>query len=196
MSIRKAISALMLALPLSLPALAQFRLPQVDVDIKGMLSFFDAQTNNVDNTFSLSVQGGAHIQINQYIAVGGYYGRSFMGKVKYNEGGSSSTDYDTKLLIYGGDLRLSTGRSAKWRPYLVLSYGKLEFVEKQSINLAMSATTMGANAGIMLRLGNNLYWNVVEVGGKILSDKIYWLDSDFMPEAKTGFTYNIRVKSK
>ena len=76
-------------------------------------------------------------------------------------------------------------------------YSKVEFVETQgSINLAATTNAMGANIGVMLRLGNNLYWNVVELGAKMLSEKIYWLDSDLIVEAKMGLTYNIRIKTK
>ena len=177
---------------------AQFRLPQIDVEAKGMFSFIDAKQDNINNTFSISGQGAAHIQINQHIAIGAFYARSFTGDISYSDNnGGNKVKNPTKLLFVGGDLRFSAGRSVKWRPYLSLNYSKVEFVETQgATNLATTTNAMGANIGVMLRLGNNLYWNVLEVGAKLLKDKIYWLDADLMIEAKMGFTYNIRIKNK
>jgi hypothetical protein len=52
----------------------------------------------------------------------------------------------------------------------------------------------GASIGIMRRYGNHLYWNVFEAGVRQLSEKLFWGDSAFLLEIKTGFTYNIGKK--
>jgi len=180
------------------PVAAQFRLPQVDVDVKGAFSLFDAGNNdNVDHINQTSVQAGAHVAISQHIALGAFYMKGLGGSITHKNGSGENTKNDLKTLMTGFDLRLSAGRSVKWRPYLLLSYSKVEFVESYAgYNLAHSTWAPGVNVGVMLRLGNTLYWNVLEVGAKSLSNKIYWLDTDFTAEVKTGFTYNIRIKSK
>ncbi|HWA35173.1 MAG TPA: outer membrane beta-barrel protein, partial [Cyclobacteriaceae bacterium] len=152
-----------LALGLSLPAAAQFRLPQMDADLKGAYSLFDAGSNeDVDHMNSASIQGGVHIAINQHIAVGAFYMKSISGKVVHKDGaGATTAKNELKTLMTGFDIRLSAGRSVKWRPYILLSYSKVEFVESYSgYNLAHSTWAPGANIGVMLRLGNTLYWNV------------------------------------
>ncbi len=172
---------------------AQFRLPQIDVEAKGAFSLWDNPGNYVGPPQFISWQGGAHIQVNQRIAIGGFYSRSLSGTVKNNDGTQNSAQF----LMRGIDLRLSAGRSAKLRPYLSLNYSSVEFVEPLGgLNLADKTTATGATLGLMRKLGNNLYWNIVEVNYKKISHAIYWLQSDFTLEAKTGFTYNIRIKSK
>ncbi len=199
MSSNKAIIVIFLVtLGAAAPAAAQFRLPQVDVDLKGAYSLFDAGNNeSIDNINQTSVQGGIHVAINQHIAVGAFYMKGLNGSITHKNGNNGSTQNNLKTLMTGFDLRLSAGRSPKWRPYLLLSYSKVEFVETYSgYNLAHSTWAPGVNLGVMLRLGNTIYWNVLEVGAKFLGEKIYWLDTDFTAEVKTGFTYNIRIKSK
>lgn len=177
---------------------AQFRLPQFDVEAKGAFSVWklngdNKQHNSIDIIQFISWQGGAHIQLNQRIAIGGFYSRSFSGKVAYKSGEKS----DAQVLITGIDLRLSGGRSARVRPYLSVNYSKVEFLQSLSgINLANRTNAVGATLGLMRKLGNNLYWNIVEVSFKKLNHPVFWLDVDFVLEAKTGFTYNLRIKNK
>jgi hypothetical protein len=40
-------------------------------------------------------------------------------------------------------------------------------------------------------MGNRLYWNIIEIGGKNLSQKLFWSQNGIFIEVKTGFTYNI-----
>jgi len=180
------------------PVAAQFRLPQIDVDLKGAFSLYDAGNNeNVDHINQTSVQGSVHVAISQHIALGAFYMKGLNGSITHKNGASANTQNNLKTLMSGFDLRLSAGRSVKWRPYLLLSYSKIEFVESYTgYNLAHSTWAPGVNLGVMLRLGNSFYWNVIEVGGKFLGEKVYWLDTDFTAEVKTGVTYNIRIKSK
>src|SRR4051812_43030820 len=88
------------ALYVTMPATAQFRLPQVDVDLKGAFSLFDAGSNeNIDNMNATSIQGGVHVQINQHIAIGAYYMKSFSGQVGHKNGNNeTATKNDMKLM--------------------------------------------------------------------------------------------------
>jgi hypothetical protein len=177
-------------------AVAQLQLPQLDIEAKGGYGLIDAGSSDVIKRASFkSIQGALHIQINQRIAIGGFYSKAIGGDVEYSSG--TDAKYNLNVLMYGADIRFSAGRSAKWRPYLGLVYGQAEFVqEAAAVNLASKTTIMGVNAGIMLRFGRNFYWNVVEVSPRFMPDKIWWLNSDFCLEAKTGFLYNIRLKTK
>ncbi len=92
----------------------------------------------------------------------------------------------------GPDIRFSTGRIKNWRPYLSLNYMDVEFVEDRGgYRLANKTKAFGAGIGFMRKLGNKLYWNVLEVNGHFLAEKVYWYtNSDVILEVKTGFTYN------
>lgn len=195
MNIRFAITALVF-LVFMIPVKAQFRLPQFDIEAKGGYSLIDAGGNQSVDMASFSFfQAGLHLQFSQRLALGGFYNRSFGGETKYGSG-DSRNEYPLSVLMYGVDLRLSAGRSARWRPYFGLVYGKAEFVQKTgSYNLAATSNMMGANLGIMKLFGRNFYWNILEVSARVF-DRIYWLEADFSLEAKTGFTYNIRIKNK
>ena len=181
-----------------IPVKAQISLPQFDVELKGGFSIVDSgQNQDIDNSFFSFFQTGLHVQFSQRVALGGFYNRSLSGEVKYGRDGASATSYPLSVLMYGIDLRFSAGRSVKWRPYVGLVYGKAEYVQKTGdYNLAASSNVMGVNLGIMRLFGRNFYWNVLEVSARYMPDKIYWLQADFSLEAKTGFTYNIRIKNK
>lgn len=177
---------------------SQIRLPQFDIEAKGGFSMIDVGGNEaIRNTSFSFFQTGLHVQFGQRVALGGFYNRSFSGEVRYKTGSDSDLIYPLSVLMYGVDLRFSAGRSVKWRPYFGLVYGKAEYVQKTGgYNLAASSNVMGANLGIMRLFGRNFYWNVLEISARYMPDKISWLKADFSLEAKTGFTYNIRLKSK
>jgi hypothetical protein len=178
----------------ALTASAQIHLPQLDIEAKGGFALLDAGNGDqIKNIKFQSVQGALHVQFNQRIALGGFYSKGFGGEVKY----ASGVIYNLDVAMYGFDLRFSAGRSAKWRPYLGLVYGKAEFRQQTgSVNLASKVDMMGANLGIMLRFGRNFYWNVLEISPRYIPDKVWFLDSDLCIEARSGFLYNIRLKSK
>jgi hypothetical protein len=185
---------------------------QFDFELKGgggpinVAGADDNPDSNLDHAEIYPIQAGLHLAITQHLAIGGFYSRSIAGSVHYqtnsNSSSGSNQKYDANLqsLMYGFDLRLSSGRAAKWRPYLSASFGKAEFVqeasEKQPYRLAASSTLIALNGGMLLRFGHNFYWNVFEVSGKYLPYRIFWLDSDLCIEFKTGFLYHIRLKSK
>jgi hypothetical protein len=183
---------------------AQFVLPRLDIEAK--VSQIVIPGNNQDNNLytlkaieTTNLQLGVHWQITQHVAVGWIYSNSMRG------GGYNSTNFkfnfgkgDSKAFtsLNSFDLRLSAGRATKWRPYLSINYGRAEIVEdKGSFRLADKTTALGGSIGTMRRLGNHLYWNVIEIGAKTFSDKLFWADTgNVMLEVKTGFTYNIGKK--
>ena len=195
----KSYMAVCLACMLCTRGMAQIWLPMVDLEVKASQNVIPA--NNV-NLISLRVMEttnlflAAHVQINQYLAAGWIYSRSFRG-----QGYNSPNDFkfhfgrgDSRAitLMQGPEIRISAGRSAKWRPYLNLNYCVAQVVEdKGSYRFASKQTALGASIGLMRRLGNRLYFNVLELGMKRFSEKIFWADTKLLLEAKTGFTYNI-----
>ncbi|GHM99612.1 hypothetical protein WSM22_11020 [Cytophagales bacterium WSM2-2] len=176
---------------------AQFSLPRIDVEAKltqNVVPGGDREDGTLKAMETSNLQLGAHWQINQNIALGWVYSTSLRGNgynakdFNFNFGGG-----DTKALTsYScADLRLSTGRAARWRPYISLQYGRVEIIEDRgSFRLASKQNAFGGSLGIMRRMGNRLYWNVFEASARSFS-KIYWADCNFMLEVKTGFTYNI-----
>jgi len=185
-------------------ATAQITLPRIDVEMKLSQNVIPGNIHDVNNyplkaieTTNLDL--GAHWQITQHIAVGWVYSNSMRGNgyntedFKFNFG---TGDTKAQTLFSGLDLRFSTGRSKKWRQYISLTYGKAEVVEdKGSYRLANKTNAIGGNIGVMLRMGNHLYWNVLEAGMKQFSNKLFWADDgNFMISIKMGITYNIGKK--
>jgi hypothetical protein len=182
----------------------QFVLPRIDIEAKVAQGVIPS--NNNDNVLytlkaieTTNLQLGIHWQLTQHIAVGWIYSNSMRGggynseNFKFNFGKGDSKAF-TSFNVF--DLRLSAGRATKWRPYLSINYGRAEIVEdKGSFRLADKTTAFGGSIGTMRRLGNHLYWNVIEIGAKTFSDKLFWADTgNLMIEAKMGFTYNIGKK--
>ncbi len=184
--------------------LAQFRMPRIDVEVKihQVLIPGNGDQNSPSSLKAISTANlllGAHVQINQYFAVGWYYSNSFSGS------GYNTVDFkgkfwakgDSKAMtqLSGPEIRISTGRASKWRPYLILNYSNIQIVEdKESFRFSSKLTAIGASMGIMRRYGNHLYWNVLEIGGKSFSEKLFWADASGLIDVKMGFTYNIGKK--
>lgn len=177
---------------------AQLRIPTFDVEIKINQNLIpgsgdgDGQIEFVETT---NVYAGAHVQINQYVALGGFYSRSFRGTGKIHYDNNNSVNKEVLFLQKGLDIRLSTSRAKKWRKYLVVSYTQIEMVRvDEALRLAAKTNAFGGNLGIMRRLSNNLYLNVIELGLKVMSDDIFWFGTTkdiFIVDAKMGLTYNI-----
>lgn len=181
---------------------AQIRIPTFDVELKinqTLMPGDGSYEGDVEFIETTNFYGGVHVQINQHIAVGGFYGRSFRGAmaVRYNEKNSKQ---DILLMQKGLDVRLSTGRAKNWRYYFAVSYSRFELVQEgESFRMADTFDAFGLNLGIMRRLSNNLYLNVIELGFKVRgfneSDRIWFApsmdDNDVFFDAKMGLTYNI-----
>lgn len=180
----------MILIFLTIAAQAQFNLPPFEINIKGG---FSALITDDEGPQMINVQGGLHVPINQYISVGWMYARTAYGTV---HNGDVDQDYRTQELITGPELRISGGRSRKLRPYLVLSYTKFEIVtDYEAYRDASKTNAFGAHFGLMLKLGNRMYLNLIEVGGRKLSDEPFWLpNGNIQAEIKTGLTYNFGKK--
>ena len=81
------------------------------------------------------------------------------------------------------------------RYYLSVNYGQVELVQDNEIyRTAGKSNAFGGSIGMMRRLSNNLYLNIIELGVKVMSDEIFWFNTTkdkFIVDAKTGLTYNI-----
>lgn len=180
--------------------LAQFRLPPFDVELKVTQAVIPNDYNNsnainLDALEATSIHGAAHIQLGQHIGIGWLYSRSFRGAVNYSTNGgsvSAPASEQAYLLTSGPDLRISSGRGKKTRFYLSLSYTQVEFIDdKGGYRLAHKTNALGGSIGLMKRLSNTIYLNIIELGARALvGEKAFWLNSDLMLEAKTGITIN------
>lgn len=193
----KTISIVMLLL-LCASVQAQLKLPTFDLELKVQQTLIPG-SGDADGEFEFvettNFYGGGHVQINQYIAIGGFYGRSFrgMGKFSYSD---YSIQEEVLQLQKGIDIRISTSRAKNWRKYLAVNYGQIEMVKVgDSFRSSDKTTAFGFNLGITRRLSNNLYLTVLELGVKIMSDTMFWLNTSdsklIMADAKIGLTYNI-----
>lgn len=177
---------------------AQLRLPTFDVELKAQQTLVPGNGDgNGEFEFveTTNFYAGGHVQINQYIAIGGFYGRSFrgMGKFSFDD---NSVQNEVLQLQKGIDIRVSTSRAKNWRKYLVVNYGQIEMVKVgESFRSSDKTNVFGFNLGISRRLSNNLYLTVMELGVKIMSDTMFWLNTQdtklIMADAKVGLTYNI-----
>ena len=180
-------------------SVAQFQLPRFDVEVKGGIAVLSAdqtidKSYYVKHVFTTNLMAGAHWQLNQNIGIGWIYAKSLSGKLGYDAGGGTApADENIYMMMNGPDIRISTGRTKKWRPYLSLNYLTFEFInQKNGFRLATSTKSFGSSLGIMRRISNKVYWNVIELSFHALDkDAIYWLTkSDFFAEAKMGVTVN------
>jgi hypothetical protein len=184
---------------LSQVALAQFQIPLLDVEVKASENLFPGNDNPPYTLRAIETTNlhlAAHVQINQHIAIGWIYSSSMRGSgfndpndFKFNFGGGDSK---ALTLFTGPDIRLSAGRAVRWRPYLSVNYCKAQIVEdKVNYRLADNTSAIGGSFGLMRRMGNHLYWNVFEIGGKVLQSAPFWSQRNAILDIKTGFTYNM-----
>jgi hypothetical protein len=182
-------------------ALAQFKIPTFDVELKANQNIspemgdLDDQLEYFETT---NIHGAVHVHFGQRLGLGLFYSKSFRGQAAYRfsqEG--SKVHRDMLMAIRGVDLRLSAGRARKWRPYLSLNFSRIEVVQDNVVfRFAAKSAMYGVNIGIMRRLSNNLYLNVIELGSKYINDKMFWFDDNgpggaLIVDAKMGLTYNI-----
>ena len=179
----------------SINGVAQLKLPSFDVELKIHQNLIPKRNGSGDQNGSMEVvettnfYGGAHVQINQHVALGGFYSRSFRG-VTDNSGQKA----EALQLQKGLDVRLSNGRAKKWRKYLSINYSQVELVQvNEAYRLAGKSNAFGASLGIMRKLSHNLYLNVIELGVNAMTDEIFWFNTSdkIIIHAKMGLTYNI-----
>lgn len=168
---------------------AQLRVPPFELNVKGT---FNALISDNNETLMIGAQGGIDVPINQYIAVGWMYARTFYGSTHNGDKDANNTNYDTQELITGPEIRISTGRSRKFRPYGALSYTRFEIVtDYGSYRNANKTTAWSVQAGLMMKLGGKMYWNLVEAAYRTIADEPFWIPGgNRQLEFKTGLTYN------
>jgi hypothetical protein len=177
---------------------AQLKIPMFDVDLKlnqSLVPGNGSKDGEIEFVETTNFYGGVHVQVNQYLAVGGFYSRSFRGEGAFRNN-ESNIKYDILQLQKGLDIRVSTSRAKKWRKYLVVNYCQIEMVQvSESFRSSSKTNAFGFNLGIMRKLSNNLYLNVIELGGKLMSDTMFWFGTQdnglIIFDAKIGLTYNI-----
>jgi hypothetical protein len=183
---------------------AQFKMPTFDIELKAHQILMPGEGRNdgeLKYFETTNYYGAVHLQLGQRVGIGVFYGKSVRGTegVSYNDG-SSDQVWEAITATQGVDLRLSAGRARRWRPYLSLVVGRIEAVESNdSYRLAAKSAMYGFNLGLMRRLGNRLYFNVIELGAKYVNDRMFWFDdygpgSQMLVDAKMGLTYNIGRK--
>jgi hypothetical protein len=182
-------------------ARAQFRIPTFDVELKANQHISPGRGNIEDKLRhfeTTNIHGALHIHFGQRLALGVFYSKSFRGEAVYTYGEGSAPDVRRDLLmaIRGIDLRLSAGRARRWRPYISGTVSRIELVQDNVVyRVAGKSAMYGVNIGVMRRLSNNLYLNLIEIGGKYINDKMFWFDDNgsggaLMVDAKMGLTYN------
>ncbi len=197
MTFRSFISVVMLSCFFGGATYAQLKLPTFDVELKIQQNLTPGDGQNdgdIEFVETTNFYGGAHVQINQHIALGGFYSRSFRGEGRIHYDQDNSIDKEVLQLQKGIDVRFSTSRAKKWRKYVSINYTQVEMVQvNEGYRLADKSNAVGFNLGIMCKLSNNLYLNVIELGVKLMSDYIFWFGSENngIIDAKMGVTYNI-----
>lgn len=187
---------------LALSASAQLRIPSFEVAVKaGYVNMGDDRNdrgggNSIFSTYeSIFAQGELSVHIGQHIAVGYFHQRSIFGS--YHESGGNSQqqfNLEGEHLMHGLNLRLSTGRTSKFRAYIQFKYFEGQFrIDYGDFRVAREGPGAGAGFGLMLRLGHKLYLNLIEAEAALLlskSDVLFSDDKLLFPTARTGITYN------
>lgn len=176
---------------------AQFQLPSFEIGLKGgYTAMFDNLNLNNDGVYeSLLAQGELNIHLGQRVAVGYFYqGNVILSNYhEQDNGGGQSFDQDGKHLLNGLTLRISTGRSTKFRPYIQGKYFWYEVVvDYGGFRVAGKGNGVSIGAGVMLRLGHKVYINLIEADFcNILSATEVMFDkNNIFPQVRTGLTYN------
>lgn len=187
---------------LVLSASAQLRVPSFEVAVKaGYVNIGDDRNdpsggNSIFRTYeSIYAQGELSVHIGQHIAIGYFHQRSILGDY-HDSGGNSGQDVNLEgeHLIHGLNLRLSTGRTSKFRAYVQFKYFESQFlIDYGDFRVAREGPGAGAGVGLMLRLGHKLYLNLIEAEATTLlseSDVLFSDDKILFPTVRTGITYN------
>lgn len=201
MSSKISIAVATLLLGIGHVACAQFRLPSFDVEVKAnqiVIPGEGRRDGELKVLESTNIHCGLHMHFGQRLALGVYYSKSFRGTSKISYGdGTSDIQRDALTAIRGIDLRLSGNRARSWRPHISVNFSVIEIVQdNESHRVAGKSPVYGINFGLMKKLSNRLYLNVIELGVKYINDKMFWFDdtgttSYPLGEAKMGLTYNI-----
>jgi hypothetical protein len=188
------------ALLVTTPAISQFRLPSFEIAIKPGYMMIHEDKNVDGHSYNhiyenLSIQGEVSLHIGQRLAVGWFYNRNFFSNYRTEtyDGGPIAADREGKHLMYGANVRLSGGRSARLRPYLQLKYFWLETViTYPGYRVASDLNGCTAGVGLMLRASNKLYINLIEAELNMFlnNNQMLFKQTDVFPVLRAGLTYN------
>jgi hypothetical protein len=179
----------------------QFKMPSFEVALKGGYVNIGDDTENLiegytmyNNYEAAYVQGEINFHVGQHIAAGYFHQRSVKGWYgNSHDSGGDPFEFDAAHLLHGINVRFSTGRSAKFRGYIQVKYFASEFiVDHVDYEVARKGSGVGGGLGVMMRVGHNLYINLLEVeAATLLSDSdVLFAKSDVFPTARIGVTYN------
>lgn len=180
---------------------AQFRLPSFDTSLKvGYLALWD-QLELDGRTYDYILnsggwQGEVNFQLGQRVAVGWFYGRALVSSYHETKGSNAGiVNLKGDHLIYGANVRLSGGRSSRFRPYVQMKYFWLEVaVEQSGFRTAADMEGIAAGIGLMLRVNHKLYINLIEaeISSPFKHDGVIFKieDNRVFPQLRAGLTYN------
>jgi hypothetical protein len=182
-------------------ATAQFRLPSFDIAVKaGFLSMSDDRHTSNGNHYnftyeSITWQAEANLHLGQRLAIGWFYNKKLYGNYHgdSDNDGTAASDRDASHLMYGINLRLSGGRAPKFRPYVQVKYYWLEtVVQYPGYRVAADMNGVAAGVGVMLRVSNKLYINLIEGELSMITknEKVLFADSNLFAQLRAGLTYN------
>ena len=167
---------------------AQFSVPSMDVKLTGGYSLVQMPDNDLEG---IAFVGELNVHINENIAVG-----PFISKDLDMHFFSEDQEWVADQWIYGIQVRLSTDRSHKIRPYLNFNYYKSEFVvDYEQFRTAGETSGYGAGIGLLIRLTNRIYLNAIDLNIKKPSEDLFLLPgADFIIQANAGVSYNFGRK--
>jgi len=197
-----------------IPSSAQLSLPSLDLQLKGSVAtIFDMydKYNNIYNYSSGALYGELNWNITQHLAIGLFSSKSVFKSSALNstvemegEYGSGNKIYTSSHFLYGGKLRISTGRQPKLRPFSELSFGKLElYMDKTNYRISTSSTFIGLSAGLMIRMSSKMYIVFPQMNLLLRSQSFFFeepgahiFNSKYVPftEFAGGVSYNIGKK--
>jgi hypothetical protein len=187
MAFKSTIPILLLA-SLSLGVNAQLRVPSFDVALKTGYYMINDGNDNSYKYESIPLHAEVNGHVNQHIAIGYFYQRSV-----YANYHGSGVDISGDHLMHGVNIRLSSGRAPKFRPYLNVKYFSYQTVVNfKNYNVASKGNGASAGFGLMVRLSHRLYLNVAEaeIGGLLTTSEVLFNEKKAFLQARTGVTYN------
>ncbi len=186
----------LIMLSISTFSLAQLPIPSMDAKLQGGYGIITGmETQDFEG---INISGALHFHINERIAVGPFFSRG----VDMNFAEEVSNDLlenDAELSIIGLNVRLSASRSPSIRPYLNLSYFRMELIKDfGDYRLASQTNGFGAGLGLMIKLNRNLYLNAIELSARQVGDDAFEIlledGGDFLIQLQTGISYNLGRK--
>lgn len=169
--------------------LAQFRVPSMDVSLKGGYSLLGSNAADVEGVI---FSGSLLVHINEIIAVGPFFSRDLeVNHIEFTNTGDEIKN-TAHVSVLGLNARLSTNRNGRVRPYLNLIFYQMELVnDYETYRLAQKTAGFAGGVGLMIKLNRNLYLNAIEATIYQLGDDIFFLEgAKRVLQIQTGLSYN------